>query len=201
MGAIETAMIDAGYAQVGKALGLPTHAYLGASDAKIIDAQAGLESGITAVIGALAGINMISGAGMLDFLSCVSPEKLVIDAEAIGMAQRLVQGIGTPTETLAIELLAGVNFRGEFLKHKATRRLFAAEQYLPSGVIDRSSLRGWQESGRLDMSLRARTRAMELLKAYQRPSFDPEKDRELRSMVERLARNAGMDRLPSVRDG
>ena len=41
MGAIETAMIDASYAQVGKSLGLPTHTYLGASDAKLVDAQAG----------------------------------------------------------------------------------------------------------------------------------------------------------------
>jgi trimethylamine--corrinoid protein Co-methyltransferase len=46
MGAIETAMIDAAYAQVGKSLNLPTHAYLGASDAKVVDAQAGMESGI-----------------------------------------------------------------------------------------------------------------------------------------------------------
>jgi trimethylamine:corrinoid methyltransferase-like protein len=57
MGAVETAMITAGYAQIGKHLGLPTHAYLGASDAKIVDAQAGLESGVSAVLGALAGIH------------------------------------------------------------------------------------------------------------------------------------------------
>jgi trimethylamine---corrinoid protein Co-methyltransferase len=37
MGAIETAMIDAAYAQVGKSLNLPTHTYLGASDAKIVN--------------------------------------------------------------------------------------------------------------------------------------------------------------------
>ena len=93
MGAIETAMIDAAYAQVGKSSELPTHAYLGASDAKVVDAQAGMESGISAMIGALAGINMISGAGMLDFLACQSPEKLVVDAEAIAMAKRLLAGI------------------------------------------------------------------------------------------------------------
>jgi trimethylamine--corrinoid protein Co-methyltransferase len=81
MGAIEAAMLNAAGAQVGKALGLPTHGYLGASDAKIVDAQAGLESSMTAIIGALAGINMISGAGMLDFLACQSPEKLIIDAD------------------------------------------------------------------------------------------------------------------------
>ena len=75
MGAIETAMIDVSYAQVGKSLGLPTHGYLCASDAKLIDAQAGLESSATAMIGALGGINMISGAGMLDFLACHSRRK------------------------------------------------------------------------------------------------------------------------------
>ena len=96
MGAIETAMIDASYAQVGKSLGLPTHAYLGATDAKVVDAQAGMESGMSALVGALAGINMISGAGMIDFLACQSPEKLVIDAEAIGMVKRLLEGMKNP---------------------------------------------------------------------------------------------------------
>ncbi|RME38102.1 MAG: hypothetical protein D6793_03290, partial [Thermoflexia bacterium] len=129
MGAIETAMIDVAYAQVGKSLGLPTHTYLGASDAKVVDAQAGLESGITALVGALGGINMISGAGMLDFLACQSAEKLVVDAEAIGMALRLVEGIRAHTETLALEFFETIGFRGDFLKQKITRQLFAKEQY------------------------------------------------------------------------
>ncbi|HEC34499.1 MAG TPA: hypothetical protein ENI37_07270, partial [Chloroflexi bacterium] len=55
IGAIETMMIDCAYAEVGKYLGLPTHAYLGMSDAKIVDAQCGFESGIGAILGALAG--------------------------------------------------------------------------------------------------------------------------------------------------
>ena len=44
------------------------------------------------MIGALAGINMISGAGMLDFLACQSPEKLVVDAEGIAMANECWRG-------------------------------------------------------------------------------------------------------------
>lgn len=55
IGVIETMMIDCAYAEVGKYLGLPTHAYLGMSDAKIVDAQCGFESGIGAILGALAG--------------------------------------------------------------------------------------------------------------------------------------------------
>jgi trimethylamine--corrinoid protein Co-methyltransferase len=169
MGAIETAMIDAAYAQVGKSLNLPTHAYLGASDAKVVDAQAGLESGVTALVGALAGINMISGAGMLDFLACQSPEKLVVDAEGIAMAQRLVAGIEVRTETLATALFEGINFKGDFLKQKATRELFPKEQYLPSSVIDRDSIRGWQASGSPDTFARAKVRTRELLAAYEQP--------------------------------
>jgi trimethylamine--corrinoid protein Co-methyltransferase len=198
MGAIETAMIDAAYAQLGKSLNLPTHTYLGASDAKVVDAQAGLESGMSMLVGALAGINMISGAGMLDFLACQSPEKLVLDAEGIAMVQRLLAGIEVRTETLAIALFEGINFKGDFLKQKVTRELFQKEQHLPSSVIDRDSMRGWQASGSLDTFARAKVRTSELLAAYEKPRYTPEQDRELRTMVENLARKAGMDDLPRL---
>lgn len=196
MGAIETAMIDASYAQVGKTLKLPTHAYLGASDAKRVDAQAGLESGVSALIGALAGINMISGAGMLDFLACQSAEKLVVDAEAIGMAKRLLEGVQVRTETLATGLFEGINFKGDFLKQKATRDLFSQEQYLPSAVIDRESIRAWQAAGSLETFARAKVRTQELIEAYRRPSLAPGKEKELHAMVAALARQAGMEHLP-----
>jgi trimethylamine---corrinoid protein Co-methyltransferase len=198
MGAVETAMIDAAYSQVGKSLGLPTHTYLGASDAKLVDAQAGLESGISALIGALAGINMISGAGMLDFLACISIEKLVIDAEAIAMSQRLLAGMQVQTSTLALELFEGIQFKGEFLKHKATRELFAKEQYLPSPVLDRDSIRGWQQSGSQDAYARAKERVKFLLAGYEPPQGNQERRRALTAMVERLARAAGMDLLPAI---
>ena len=198
MGAIETTMIDAAYAQVGKSLNLPTHTYLGASDAKIVDAQAGMESGISALVGALAGINMISGAGMLDFLACQSPEKLVVDAEGIAMAQRLLAGIEARTETLATALFEGINFKSDFLKQKITRELFPKEQNIPSAVIDRDSMRGWQASGCLDTFARAKVRTRELLTAYKRPTCDLQQEGELRKMVEGLARKAGLDSLPNM---
>lgn len=197
MGAIETAMIDAAYAQVGKSLNLPTHCYLGATDAKVVDAQAGLESGVSALIGALAGVNMISGAGMLDFLACQSPEKLVLDAEAIGMAKRLLMGIDQRTETLALEFFTAFNFKGDFLKQKLTRELFHQEQYMPSDVIDRDSIRGWQQSGAQDAFARAKYRTMELVKDYQRPDAG-EKETGLVRLVTSLAKAVGMERLPDL---
>ncbi len=198
MGAIETAMIDAGYAQVGKSLGLPTHAYLCATDGKSIDAQSGMESGMTALIGALAGINMISGAGMLDFLACHSAEKLTIDAEIIGMVQHMLKGIQVRTEPLAAAMYEGINFKADFLKQKVTRQLFPVEQYLPSPVIDRDSIRGWQDGGSLDAFDRAKIRANDLVAKYQRPESALAHEKELTAMVSALAREAGMDQMPDL---
>jgi trimethylamine--corrinoid protein Co-methyltransferase len=196
MGAIETAMIDAAYAQVGKNFGFPTHAYMGASDAKIVDAQAGMESSTTAMIGALAGINMISGAGMLDFLACMSLEKLVIDAEAIGMAKRMLDGLQVRTDPLAANMYEEIDFKGNFLKQPLTRRLIKEEQYLPSAVIDRGSIRRWQQNGSPDIVARAHSQVQGLLDAYQPPDLAADQVAELKSLVKAAARKVGMEALP-----
>src|ERR1019366_8678828 len=196
MGAIETAMLDLGCAQVGKHLGLPTHAYLVAGDGKLVDAQAAKESGISAVLGALAGINMISGAGMLDFLACHSIEKLVIDAEAIASAQRLIEGIEPRTESLAVAMFAQTGLRGDFLKLKETRALFRKEQHFPSAVIDRGLANMNDTSpGILD---RARERVEELLSAYQRPVLAAEREQEMVAFAERESRESGLEGLPGI---
>jgi len=146
----------------------------------------------------LAGINMISGAGMLDFLACQSAEKLVMDAEAIAMAKRMLAGMLVQTETLATSLYEGINFKGDFLKQKITREMFAKEQHLPSAVIDRDSIRGWQQAGSLDAFARAKVRTGQLLKEYRRPKIAPEKEKELHAMLKGLAAQAGMADLPEL---
>jgi len=195
MGAIETAMLDASYAQVGKYLNLPTHTYLGASDSKAVDAQAGLESGIGTLVGALAGVNMISGAGMLDFLACQSLEKLIFDAEVISMVKRMTSGIQQHTETLGTEFFEGINFKGEFLMQKATRQLYRKEHLLPSNVIDRRSIREWQQGDKSDAFSRARELVKHLLSEYEKPNFPQEQMHELHNLVGNLAKEAGMQEL------
>jgi len=202
MGAVETAMLDCSYAQVAKTLGMPTHTYLGATDSKLVDAQAGLESGITAMIGALSGINMISGSGMLDFLACHSAEKLVLDAEGIAMAKRLVKGVQQHTDTLATGFYDDkINFKGgDFLKQKITMQLFREEQHLPGSVIDRSSTRVWKEAGSLDAFGRAKLQVNELLASYTRPEIDPDKVSRLHAFMRDLAKKAGLEELPRLEE-
>lgn len=202
MGAIETAMLDCSYAQVAKTIGMPTHTYLGATDSKLVDAQAGLESGISAMIGALSGINMISGSGMLDFLACHSAEKLVIDAEGIAMAKRLIGGVKQHTDTLATGFYDDkINFKGgDFLKQKITMQLFREEQHLPGNVIDRSSTRAWKEAGSLDAFGRAKLQVKELLASYTRPKLDSDQIIRLHAFMFDLAKKAGLQELPNLEE-
>jgi trimethylamine:corrinoid methyltransferase-like protein len=113
------------------------------------------------------------------------------------MAKRILDGMKVHTETLATGFYEGFNFRGgDFLKQRITLQLFQKEQYLPSKVIDRDSMRGWKESGSLDTFRRAQIRVQEILASYKRPDLDPDKVSQLHAFVLDLAKQAGMDALP-----
>jgi trimethylamine--corrinoid protein Co-methyltransferase len=200
MGAIETAMIDCAYAEVGKHLGLPTHAYLGMSDSKVVDTQSGLESGTGAILGALTGINIISGPGMLDFESCFSLEKLVIDAEIVGMAKRLVAGMVERESPLGLDIIRQVGHAGNFLTTRHTRQRFREVLFIPSPVIDRDFRRNWEAKGSLDTVMRAHQRVEEVIAAYEPQPLPDDVARGLKEITLQAARTAGMDSLPEPED-
>jgi len=190
MGAIGTMMIDSAYAQVGKHLGLPTHAYMGLSDAKSTDWQAGMESGIGAVLAALSGINMVSGAGMLDFESCQSMEKLLLDNESCGMALFLVRGICTDSADRAVELIGAAVDQEQLLGHPHTRRNFRKELFFPGPLIDRATYGDWEARGGLDSFAAAKAEVDRLI-AKGNPAPLPE---ETAREIERIV-NGEMERL------
>jgi trimethylamine--corrinoid protein Co-methyltransferase len=198
MGDVGTWLIDCAYTQVGKALRLPTHAYLGMSDAKIIDAQCGLESAGGTLLAALAGVNMVSGAGMLDFESCQSYEKLVLDAEIIGMAKRLIGGIEFRDEPIALNLMRKLGHRAEYLSEPHTLKWFSKELYIPSEVIDRGSLDAWKRKGVKSAFQRASERIEQLAARYEQPPFSSEICAEIRDITRTAARKFGMEQLPPL---
>jgi trimethylamine--corrinoid protein Co-methyltransferase len=163
-----------------------------------VDGQCGFESGIGAVLGALAGINMISGPGMLDFESCFSLEKLVIDADIVGMAKRLVAGVAERETPLALDVIRQVGHAGNFLIIPHTRQWFREELFIPSPVVDRDFRRNWEAKGSLDAAERAHRRAEKIIAAYEPQPLSDEIIRELEAITSRAAQAAGMDRLPVV---
>ena len=196
MGAVETMMIDCAYSEIGHFLGLPTQAYISLSDAKQLDAQAGLETSMGATLAALSGINSISGPGMLDFESCQSLEKLVLDNEICGMTKRLVRGIEPKEDFPARPIFEELMREKHLLIAKHTRKHLRSEIGFPGPVIDRANQARWLEEGGLTLGERARREVGRLLEAYQPSRLPIDVTRELVRLMQAEATRAGMDALP-----
>jgi trimethylamine--corrinoid protein Co-methyltransferase len=197
MGAIETMMIDSAYSQIAKHLNLPTHAYMGLSDSKDNDNQAGLETGIGAVLAALAGINVISGPGMMDFESCQSLEKLVIDNEICGMAYRLIEGISQRDDPLAAHLFEGFTAETQFLSLPHTKNWYRKEHTFPN-IIDRDTYDYWVSLGKKSIAERASEEVERLLQ--ENPPALQEEDvvQELKKIIFQDAKRNGIFSLPEI---
>jgi trimethylamine--corrinoid protein Co-methyltransferase len=198
MGAIETMMLACANAEVGRRLSIPTQAYIALSDAKSLDAQAGMETGMGALLAGLSGINSVSGPGMLDFESCQSLEKLVLDDEICAMVGRLRRGIEPrddfPSRPLFEELLS----EGHLLIADHTRRHRRDQIHLPGPVIERASLGRWREEGETTLGARAAAEVARLIAAWTVPGISDDVRRALRERMGAAAAAAGMSALPPV---
>jgi len=196
MGAVETMLIDCAYVEIGKFLNLPTQTYTAMSDAKLLDAQAGLETSMGATLGALTGANSISGPGILDFINTPSLEKLVVDNEICGMTFRLLEGI-QPKEDFPAQPLFE-----EFLRDKHliiadhTRKYLRDEIHFPGPTIDRANRARWQEKGALTMGELASREVERLILEAEPTRLDDGVQAQLVERMEGAARSAGMDTLP-----
>jgi trimethylamine--corrinoid protein Co-methyltransferase len=198
MGAIGTMMIDCAYNEIGKYLGLPTQAYIGLSDSKLLDAQAGLESSMGATLAALAGINNVSGPGMLDFESCFSLEKLLLDNEICGMTFRMLRGIEPKEDFPSLERFEELLREEHLLISDHTRRYLREEIYLPGPVIDRANRSRWQEEGSQSLQQRAHDEVERIIAEYEPIGLSDDVRDELTRLMEAEVRRYGMDRLPEI---
>ncbi len=198
MGAVETQMIDCAYNEIGKYLGIPTQAYIALSDAKKLDAQAGLESSMGATLAGLAGINNISGPGMLDFENCQSLEKLVVDNEICGLVLRMTRGVEAKEDFPAVPHFEELLKEKHLLIAKHTRKYLKEEHYFPGKVIDRANLSRWRSEGGLTLKQRAKQEVERHLKAYHPSGITEEVKTELTDLMLSEAKRRGMDKLPKL---
>ncbi len=196
MGAIETEMIDCAYNEIGKYLQMPTQAYIALSDSKQLDAQAGLESSMGATLAALSGINNISGPGMLDFESCQSLEKLVLDNEICGMVFRMIEGIEPKEDFPCRPRFEELLKEKHLLLSDHTRRYLKEEFYFPGPVIDRANRTRWQEEGCVTLWERAHAMVEKLIEKYEISKLPSSTKKDLTKLMEEEARRYGMDSLP-----
>jgi trimethylamine---corrinoid protein Co-methyltransferase len=193
LGDSNTHKMDCAYAQIGKFLGLPTHGYMGLTDSKLLDFQAGAETNNGIILAALAGINNISGPGMLDCESCQSIEKLIIDNEYCGSAKQFIKGIEKRNDPL--EPLRYLTTPGTISDPVHTVRWLEEEHFEPSKVIYRDVLpeKPMNEEAisveKLDIFRRAKERASMLLDSYDLQPLDTNKLKYLEEIVNSAGRS------------
>ena len=183
MAAIEALQLDAAYVAVAKSLGLPSQSYMALSDGPILDAQAGAETFGSALIAALAGVNSVSGPGMLDFLLVFSLPKLVFDDEMCGQALRFVREIEIKDDLPVGALIDRLLEDQHLIMADHTTAHWPTELYLPSAVIDRDNRENWLRAGGKDTHQRACEEVDRRLAAYRPLRTDPVLDDELRRII------------------
>jgi trimethylamine---corrinoid protein Co-methyltransferase len=183
MAAIEALQLDVAYVEIGKALGLPTQSYMALSDAKVLDAQAGAETFGSALLAALAGVNSVSGPGMLDFLLVFSLPKLVFDDEVCGQVLRFVRDVH-PIDDIPVDgLLAQLRADQHLIMAEHTTAHWPTELYLPSRIWERDNRENWVKAGALDTAARATAEVERRLAAYQPVETDERAVSELDRII------------------
>jgi trimethylamine--corrinoid protein Co-methyltransferase len=183
MAAVEALRLDAAYVAIAKSLDLPCQAYMALSDGKVLDAQAGAETFGSALIAALAGVNSVSGPGMLDFVLVFSLAKLVFDDEMCGQALQFVRDVHPIDDLPSADLIKTLMADQHLIMAEHTLANWPTELYLPSAVVDRDNREAWLRKGGLDTAQRAAVEVDRRLAAYQPLATDPAIDTELRRII------------------
>lgn len=180
-GSGETAVLNAASAQLSNWLGLPSGIACSMTDAKAIDAQYGMEKGLTSMAAALAGGNLIyESSGMTASLLGASFEAFVLDDEMHSNTYRALRGIEVSDENLGFDAICdAVLGDGHFLGGQHTYAAMERDYFYPS-LADRDEPRTWAENGAQDAWARARIRAREILTVHNPHYLTPEQEREIR---------------------
>lgn len=190
IGAPEQGLLSVGAVKMAQYYQLPSWIGGGISDSKIPDAQAGYEFMMNALLGALAGANVVYGAGVLELGLTQDYAKLLMDAEAIKGIKRIIRGMDISDESLALDIIHEVGPGGEFLTHMHTFQ-HMKEQSQPK-LFDRKNRDGWVAVGQKDATERAYEEADYILKNHKPKALPAGAADKMRSIIEDYEQELGL---------
>lgn len=180
-GSGETAVLNAASAQLSNWLGLPSGVACSMTDAKAIDAQYGMEKGITSFAAAMAGGNLIyESSGMTASLLGVSFEAFILDNEMHSHTYRALRGIEVTEDNLGYQaIFDAVLGDGHFLGGQHTYAAMERDYFYPK-LADRDAPITWAEKGSKDAWSVAKQEAKSILDSHHPNYLTDEQDRLIR---------------------
>ncbi|MGD8627178.1 MAG: trimethylamine methyltransferase family protein [Anaerolineae bacterium] len=182
-GAVETGMLCMACAQMARFYGVPSAGFVGLTNAKVNDAQAGYETGLSTMAALLGGLDMLAMGGLLDALMAFDFGKAVVDHEIALMLKRVDRGLEFSRENLALDLIADVGPGGIFADRRHTLAHMRTEAVLPE-IADRRPRDQWAADGARDAHSRALEKAQEILGRDNPALISPDVDAAIRSRLQ-----------------
>jgi trimethylamine---corrinoid protein Co-methyltransferase len=167
-------------------LNLPMFANAGASDAKLVDQQAGIEAALTLLFNSMAGSQIIHDVGYLESGLSGSLAQIVICDEIITWIKRALSPVEINDETLALDLIDHIGPDGQFLDTDHTLHHFK-EQWHPA-LFDRNNFQGWETKGSNTLADLAAKRVDKILSSHKPENLSEEVQKQIRSYVENPTR-------------
>jgi trimethylamine--corrinoid protein Co-methyltransferase len=131
-------------------------------DSKVLDAQAGFETGM---IGTVTGLNAdLMDAMQLDMDLVVDFPDLVFCNECMAGIRRMARELVVDEDSLALQTMKEVGPGGTFLTHTHTFENFRRELWMPK-LLERRNWEAWEKDGGLDIIKVAEKKVLDMLAA------------------------------------
>lgn len=165
-GGPERALISSGAGELAHHYGFPILCGGIVTSAKVPGAQSCYEKLSSGLPQFLTGCDMIAGLGLLDDVTLLSYEQMVIDDEMAKIMGRLSAGIVVDDDHMATELIKRVGPGGSFLGHRHTMQWLNREHFIPE-ITDRRTGEAWEADGSKSDVARARAKAQRIMSEHE----------------------------------
>jgi len=193
-GGPEMSLYSAAISEVTHFLGIPYMGTAGASDSKVVDLQAAIESALQVVLSQFSQVNLVHDVGFLDCADIGSLEMLVMTNEIICLARRIAKGIEVNPETLMLDLIDEVGPGGNFIMSPQTATRCRQEILTPE-LMDRNACQLWEKNGSVTMLARIRKKLSEILSKPSSVKLPAEVHERINRIIETAENSANSHRF------
>ena len=181
----ERSLATMAQAQVAASFGLPSWGLAGATEAKVMDAQAGAEAAFNLLAQTMGGSTIIHDVGYMDSGMICSADMLVLGDELIGWVRRMMRGVPVNDYELALDVVHEVGPGGNYARKKHTALNCRKDYWKPTGVFYRGPYGNWQRDGATDTKQRTRQKTLKILEEHKPLPLDGKKHAAMLEVKER----------------
>ncbi|MCG8564411.1 MAG: trimethylamine methyltransferase family protein [Desulfobacterales bacterium] len=182
----EFAVLKACMSQMGLSLDLPIRMPSMLRDSKVLDAQAGFETGM---VGTLSSFGAdIMDSMQLDTDLVVDYADVVFCNDAMANIRHALRDLDVNEDTLALDVIDEIGPRGTFLGHRHTFKNFKTE-LLHSDVMDHNNWERWEQLGAKDIRQVCLEKVKGMMEEEKEPFLTPEQEAAIDAIVEKASQD------------